>query len=160
MGLLDAFLGNASSTDPGGIQREYAQLFVDGETVEAGFKLVRDMFIFTNARLILVDVQGLTGKKIEYISIPYRSISRFSVETAGTFDLDADLKIWITSEASPSIQKRFNRSVNIYELQRFLAFHVFGGGSSPSFSRPTISVATSGPPNASSSDRVDDVPIR
>ena len=89
-----------------------------------GFKLVRDTFIFTNKRLILVDIQGLTGSKTEYTSVAYKSISRFSVETAGTFDLDAELKIWVSSEVHPSIKKQFNKSVNVYEVQRVLAHHV------------------------------------
>jgi hypothetical protein len=89
-----------------------------------GFKLLRDTFIFTNKRLILVDIQGITGSKTEYKSITYKSISRFSVETAGTFDLEAELKIWISSEPMPSITKKFNKSVNVYDVQKVLAFHV------------------------------------
>lgn len=88
--------------------------------------LIRDTFVFTNKRLILVDVQGVMGKKQEYKSINYKSISRFSVETAGTFDLEAELKIWISSEAEPSIKKQFNKSVNVYEVQKVLAHHVLG----------------------------------
>jgi len=82
------------------------------------------VFIFTNKRLILVDKQGLTGKKIEYFSVVYKSISRFSIETAGNFDLDAELKIWISSEVNPSVSKKFNKQVNIYDLQKVLANHV------------------------------------
>jgi hypothetical protein len=74
--------------------------------------------------LILIDKQGLTGSKTEYKSIVYKSISRFSVETAGTFDLEAELKIWISSEAQPSITKQFNKSVNVYDVQKVLAHHV------------------------------------
>ena len=91
-----------------------------------GFKLIRDTFIFTNKRLIIVDVQGITGSKTEYLSIAYKSISRFSIETAGTFDLDAELKIWISSEAQPSIRKKFSKTVNVYEVQKVLAYHVLG----------------------------------
>ena len=87
-------------------------------------KIIRDTFIFTSKRLILVDVQGITGSKTEYKSITYKSISRFSVETSGTFDLDAELKIWISSEAQPSIKKQFNKSVNVYEVQKVLAHHI------------------------------------
>ena len=54
------------------------------------------MFVFTDKRLIFVNRQGLTGSKVELQSIPYRSITRFTIETAGTFDLDAQLKIWLT----------------------------------------------------------------
>jgi len=70
--------------------------------------------------LIIVDVQGMTGKKIEYLSIPYSKITKFSIETSGRFDLDAELKIWIGSDPSP-IQKKFNKKVNIYDLQKVLA---------------------------------------
>lgn len=70
--------------------------------------------------MIIVDVQGMTGKKIEYLSIPYSKITKFSIETSGRFDLDAELKIWIGSDPSP-IQKKFNKKVNIYDLQKVLA---------------------------------------
>ena len=88
--------------------------------IEKSYKLIRDLFIFTNKRLILVDKQGVTGKKTEYHSIPYKSITHFSIETAGHFDLEAELKIWISGTALP-IEKQFNSSLNIYELQQVLA---------------------------------------
>jgi hypothetical protein len=119
-------MGNSSIVDSNELQKEYAHLLIDGEIIELGFKLIRDMFIFTNKRLILVDKQGLTGNKLEYKSVTYKSISRFSIETAGTFDLDAELKIWVSSEVEPSIQKQFTKAVNVYEVQKVLATHVLG----------------------------------
>ena len=124
MGLFSALLGNAGAVSQDELATKFGQLLTDGEEIELGFKLIRDTFIFTNKRLILVDVQGLTGSKTEYKSITYSSISRFSIETAGTFDLDAELKIWISSELHPSIKKQFNKSVNVYDVQRVLAHHV------------------------------------
>lgn len=124
MGLFSALMGNAGVANPEELNKNYGQLLCEGEEIELGFKLIRDTFIFTNKRLILVDKQGITGSKTEYKSISYKSITRFSVETAGTFDLDAELKIWISSELQPSITKQFNKSVNVYEVQRILAFHV------------------------------------
>jgi len=124
MGLFSAFLGNAGAVSQDELNKQYSQLLCDGEEIELGYKLIRDMFIFTNKRLILVDKQGLTGSKTEYKSISYKSISRFSVETAGTFDLDAELKIWVSSEVHPSIRKQFNKSVNVYDVQKVLAHHV------------------------------------
>ena len=121
MGIFSSLLGNAGSLDPETLQKEYSKLLIPSEKIEAGFKLIRDTFIFTNKRLILVDVQGITGKKVEYFSVSYRSISRFSLETAGSFDLDAELKIWISGEQQPSICKKFNKSVDIYEVQKLLA---------------------------------------
>jgi hypothetical protein len=124
MGLFSAILGNASTVSQEELMKQYGQLLLEGEEIELGFKLIRDTFIFTSKRLILIDRQGLTGSKTEYKSISYKSISRFSVETAGTFELDAELKIWISSETQPSIIKQFNKSVNVYEVQKVLAHHV------------------------------------
>ena len=76
--------------------------------------------MFTNKRLVLVDKQGMTGSKVEYHSLPYKSITHFSIETGGTFDLDAELKIWISGSAAP-FQKRFNKKLSIYEVQSVLA---------------------------------------
>ena len=124
MGLFSALLGNAGTVKPEELIKKYGQLFIDGEEIELGFKLIRDTFIFTNKRLILIYVQGITGSKTEYKSISYKSISRFSIETAGTFELDAELKIWVSSETQPSIVKQFSKSVNVYEVQKVLAHYV------------------------------------
>ncbi|MDT0650862.1 PH domain-containing protein [Autumnicola edwardsiae] len=121
MSILSSLLGNAGAIEKEQLQADYGKLLIPSETLEAGFKIIRDTFIFTNKRLIIIDVQGLTGRKIEYFSVLYKSISRFSVETAGSFDLDAELKIWISGEQSPSISKRFNKKVDIYEVQKLLA---------------------------------------
>jgi len=124
MGLFSALLGNAGAVNQDELTAKYGQLLTDSEAIEMGFKLIRDLFIFTNKRLILIEKQGITGSKVEYKSIVYKSISRFSIETAGTFDLDAELKIWISSEVHPSICKKFNKSVNVYDVQKVLAYHV------------------------------------
>lgn len=97
MGLFSGLLGNASQKDADAVERDLANILIDGEQVKMAFSLVRDLIVFTEYRLVLVDKQGLTGKKVSYRSIPYRSVSRFSVETSGHFDLDAELKIWISS---------------------------------------------------------------
>ena len=91
MGFLSNLLGNAGVATVDELSKEFGNLLTDNESIEIGFKLFRDVFIFTNKRLILVDKQGITGKKIEYFSVVYKSISRFSIETAGNFDLDAEL---------------------------------------------------------------------
>ncbi|GEC71284.1 PH domain-containing protein [Flavobacterium flevense] len=124
MGLFSALLGNAGTVSQEDLQKDYGKLLISGEEIELGFKLIRDVFIFTNKRLILVDKQGLTASKVEYKSISYKSISRFSIETAGTFDLEAELKIWVSSEQVPSIRKQFNKSVNVYDVHNVLATHV------------------------------------
>jgi Bacterial PH domain len=124
MGLFSALLGNAGAVSKENLITDYGKLLIEGEEIELGFKLIRDTFIFTTKRLILIEKQGITGSKVEYKSIVYKSISRFSIETAGTFDLEAELKIWVSSESNPSIVKQFNKSVNVYDVQNVLAHHV------------------------------------
>jgi PH (Pleckstrin Homology) domain-containing protein len=123
MGILDGIIGNASRTDPAAAAREYGRLLAHGEQVHAAYQLVRDAFLFTDRRLILVDKQGMTGRKVEYHSVPYRSITHFSVETAGTFDLDAELKIWLSGSPTP-IAKQFGKGVDVYEVQALLTAFV------------------------------------
>lgn len=123
MGLLDGVIGNASKIDPLKIQEEFSQILAPGERVEHAYQLIRDYFVFTDKRFVVVDKQGLTGSKVAYHSIPYKSITHFSIETGGTFELDAELKIWISSTAEP-IQKQFNKRLNIYEVQAVLASYV------------------------------------
>lgn len=124
MGILSNLLGNAGTVGPEELNKEFSVLLTEGESIDIGFRVFRDTFIFTNKRLILVDKQGITGRKTEYMSILYKSISRFSIETAGSFDLEAELKIWISSEVSPTIAKKFTKQVNIYDLQKVLANHL------------------------------------
>jgi hypothetical protein len=95
-----------------------SSLRYSGEKVEHAYQLIRDYFVFTDKRFVLVDKQGLTGSKVEY-----RSITHVSIETAGTFDLDAELKIWISSNPVP-LQKTFNKKLSIYEVQSVLASYV------------------------------------
>ncbi len=123
MGFFDGMLGNASKIDVARIQQEFSQVLAPSEEIQHAYQLIRDYFVFTNKRLVLVEKQGVTGSKIEYHSIPYKSITHFSVETAGHFDLEAELKIWISGTAVP-IQKQFNKRLSIYEVQSVLAGYV------------------------------------
>jgi hypothetical protein len=123
MGLFNAILGHASEVSIEKITEEYKPILVNGEQIEKAFKLIRDMFVFTNKRLILVDKQGLTGSKVDYLSIPYASIIKFSKESAGLMDLDAELKIWVRGEAMP-IKKHFGKDNNINEVYQILGQHI------------------------------------
>lgn len=71
-------------------------MFAPGEVILGTFRGIRDGVIFTNKRLIAVNVQGMTGKKKDFTSLPYSKIQAFSVETAGVFDLDSELEIWFS----------------------------------------------------------------
>lgn len=123
MGIFNAILGNASEVNIDNVSKEFDPILIDGETIEKAYKLIRDMFIFTNKRLILVEKQ-LVGTKVDYLSIPYFNIKKFSKESAGILDLDANLKIWIKGEDIP-ITKQFGKSGdNINEVYQLLSKHI------------------------------------
>ncbi len=121
MGLSGMLFGNAGEVSNEKLQQELSPVLVDGEQILRGFKVVRDMFVFTDKRLILIDKQGMTGKKAEYHSIPYKAVTHFAVESAGHFDDDAEIKIWISGSPVP-FEKELKRGVDIVGLQKTLAY--------------------------------------
>lgn len=123
MGIINTFFGNVSEMDTADLQKEFGRLLCDGEQMEKAYKLIRDKWVFTNKRLIILNAQGVTGKKREYLSIPYGSVERFSIETAGTFDMDADLKIWIKGSDTP-LEQNFGKDNDIWEVHKVLAHYV------------------------------------
>ena len=72
------------------------QLLIDGEEPVAAFQTVRDGLVFTNMRLIAINIQGVTGKRRDFTSLPYKRIQAFSIETSGVFDLDSELELWFS----------------------------------------------------------------
>ncbi|WP_025608379.1 PH domain-containing protein [Pontibacter actiniarum] len=124
MGLLSGMMGHASEVSIEKLAKEFQPILMDTEQIERAYKLIRDMLVFTNKRLILVNRQGLTGSKTDYQSIPYSSIKMFSKESAGIGDLDAELKIWLTGESEPTIKQDFRKGDNINEAYRVLSRHV------------------------------------
>ena len=123
MGIFNAIMGNASEINIDDVSKEFDPILIDGENIEKAYKLIRDMFVFTNKRLILVEKQ-LVGTKTDYLSIPYSSIHKFSKESAGILDMDADLKIWLKSDDIP-IVKQFGKSGNnINEVYQLLSKHI------------------------------------
>ncbi|MCP3967539.1 MAG: PH domain-containing protein [Lentisphaerae bacterium] len=124
MGLLDMVFGNAKEVNKEKLLEELSPIIVEGEEIEAGFKVIRDMFVFTNKRLILVDKQGMTGKKVEYLSVPYGNIAAYAIETAGHFDLDSELKIYTRCSGMPMISKQLKKGVDIKGICQILSKHI------------------------------------
>lgn len=125
MSIFNALIGNASEINQEKLAQEFSTILVDGEQIESAFKLVRDLIVFTNKRLVLVDKQGLTGKKVAYVSIPYRNITKFAKESQGTFDLDAEIKVWVRSDHSP-INLEFRKDKNVNRIYQILSSYVLG----------------------------------
>ncbi|WP_299013196.1 PH domain-containing protein [uncultured Photobacterium sp.] len=125
MGLFDAILGNAGEMSTEEATEELTTILGPGEQIELAYKLIRDMIVLTDRRLVLIDKQGVTGKKVEYRSVPYKSITMYTVESTGHFDLDAELKLWVSGQPAP-IALEFNGKTNIYNMQGLLAAKIAG----------------------------------
>lgn len=123
MSILNNLFGNATEVDIEELRKEFGEILINGEEIETAFRIFRDKWVFTNKRLIMLDVQGVTGSKREYRSIPYHSIDQFSVETGGTFDDDCEMKLWIKGMHEP-LKKEFKRNIDVKALQRMLAKHI------------------------------------
>lgn len=120
-------LFSASDVSIDAVKKAYASVLVEGEDVLLAFKNLRDTVFFTNFRLVIANAQGITGKKISSLSVPWRSVIRFAVETAGTFDLEADLKVWIAGQ-DDAIEIKISRSSDPAAIQRLFAQYVLGRG--------------------------------
>ncbi len=120
MGLIGKLLGHASDLTPDQARQELDGILLPDEPVQVAFKVVRDLFVFTDRRLILVDKQGFTGRKVEYLVVPYRAITAYSIENAGTFDMDSELRLWISGRQEP-IQKTLKSGANIRGIQAAIA---------------------------------------
>jgi hypothetical protein len=123
MSVFGAILGHSSQVDPTKLAKKLDGLLLDDEVVSIAFKTVRDYFVFTQKRVIMVDVQGITGRKTEYRTIPYRAIVGYSLETAGTLDMDAELKIWVSGNSAP-IEKSLDRTADVKGIQKALSIGV------------------------------------
>ena len=118
---MNGLMGHASAVPVEKLAKEFEPILLDDERIEKAFRLVRDMMVFTNKRLIVVNKQGLTGSKTDYQSIPYSSIKMFSKESAGMLDFDAELKIWLTGEATPTIRQEFRKGENVNDAYKVLS---------------------------------------
>jgi len=97
-------------------------IFIAGEEIIGSFRGVRDGVVFTNKRIITINVQGVTGKKKDFTSLPYSKIQAYSVETAGTFDWDSELELWFSGLGK--IKLEFNASANVSEICKMISERV------------------------------------
>jgi hypothetical protein len=101
---------------------QISPLLIDGEEIISSYQAIRDGVVFTNKRIIAINVQGMTGKKKDFTSMPYSKIQVFSVETAGTFDLDSELELWFSGAGK--VRFEFTANCNVSEICNFISQHV------------------------------------
>ncbi len=102
-----------SQCDPQDIAGSVGPILIVGEEIVSCFRGGRDFVVFTNKRLIAVNVQGMTGKKRDFTSLPYGKIQAFSIETAGTFDLDAELELWFSGLGKVRLEFKGNTDIRV-----------------------------------------------
>ena len=113
-----ARLKKVNNTEFGNIISDF---LIAGEEVIGSYKSIRDGVVFTNKRIIAINVQGITGKKQDYTSIPYSKISTFSLETAGIFDLDSELELYMSGVGKVKFQ--FTGSTDVKEICKAISVY-------------------------------------
>ncbi|WP_158883849.1 PH domain-containing protein [Amycolatopsis anabasis] len=111
-----------SPCKPKDIASSVEPIIIPGEELVSCFKSVRDFVVFTSKRLIAVNVQGMTGKKKDFTSLPYSRIQAFSIETAGTFDMDAELELWFSGLGK--VRLEFKGNSDIRQIGQMIASFV------------------------------------
>lgn len=101
---------------------QVAPILVADETILSTYKGIRDGVVFTNKRIIAINVQGLTGKKKDFTSLPYSKIQVYSVETSGVFDLDSELELWFSGVGK--VKFEFTSNSNVSEICKSISNYV------------------------------------
>jgi hypothetical protein len=104
-------------------REDFHKFMIDGESIFAAFKSIRDQVVFTNKRIIAANVQGITGSKVDYTSLPYSKIQAFSVESSGTLDLDCEIEVYLSELGMARFELKgsfdlieFNKHISQYVL--------------------------------------------
>ena len=99
-----------------------SDLLIDGENVFSAFKGIRDYVLFTDKRIIAINAQGITGKKKDSSSLPYSKVQAFSLESAGVFDLDAEIELWFSGLGK--VRFEFDAKFDVKSFSRFLGNYI------------------------------------
>lgn len=111
-----------SQIDPRRVVDEVRPLLIGGEEVVGAYKAMRDYVVFTNMRVISVNVQGVTGKKKDFTSLPYSKVSAFSVETSGVIDLDSELELYFSGVGK--VKFEFTGQSDIVQIGRLISSYI------------------------------------
>jgi hypothetical protein len=103
------------------IPKEIENILIEGEKAEITYKTVRDVAVVTNKRIIIADRQGLTGKKVEIYTIPFKSIIMYSSENGGMLDFNAELELWTKAG---NFKLNLNKKVDIRKLDRIIGMYI------------------------------------
>lgn len=108
--------------DVNDIREDILRFLIDNEHVVHAFKTIRDQVIMTNKRVIATNVQGITGSKVDYTSIPWSRVQAFSIETAGTFDMDCEIDLFISEIGK--VRFEINGSFDLVSFNKLLSEYI------------------------------------
>lgn len=103
------------------VRDEVNNLLVDGEETLAAFKTVRDQLVFTNKRIISIDVQGITGKRKEYSSLPYSKVQFYSIQTPGFGEIIADSELVLVFSNKFTASFEIKGNCDIYAIGKMIS---------------------------------------
>ena len=103
------------------IPADINNVLIPGEEAHAAYTTIRDVAVITNKRLIVSDSQGITGRKKEIYSVPFKSITMWSSENAGTLDLSAELQLWTRTG---TIKINLKREIDVRKFDRLISQYV------------------------------------
>lgn len=125
MGMFDKVLGNAQEVSASDGKAIVGPILLEGELISyASLVGVRDMFIMTERRMIIVDKTGLSGKKMHITSIPWKNVLSWTMTTAGTIDIDSELTIHVRGNQMPLMLK-FPKRTNLGSVTKMISQLVF-----------------------------------
>ena len=104
---------------PNAFNSELMPLLVDGERIISTYKSIRDGVAFTNKRIFVINIQGVTGKKKDITSLPFSRVQAFSTETAGVLDMDSELELWFSGLGKVKLE--FTGSTDIGKICRLIS---------------------------------------
>ena len=119
---MDANIMNLKEISLQSVRPEVSTLLVNGENIVMAFQTVRDQVIFTDKRIFVVNVQGITGKRTSYFSYPYSKVQYFGIETAGVLDIDSELVFAFSNGAK--LQFDFKSKVDIRKISMMVSNYI------------------------------------
>ncbi len=118
----DSNFMNLKAIEISEVRKEVENLLIEDEKIICAFQTIRDQVVFTNSRIFVVNVQGITGKKIAYFSYPYSKIQYYGIETAGLLDIDSELIL--TFSNGHILQFDFKSNVDIKMINSLISKYV------------------------------------
>lgn len=112
---------NLTPITPQDLDKDVREILIDGEKIACAFKTVRDQLIFTNKRIISIDVQGITGKRKSYSTLPYSKVQYFTIQTPGFIELFPDSELFLMFTNGFTATFEFKGKVNIAGIGRMIS---------------------------------------